>query len=145
MYIYIYICIYIYIYIYIYIHTYTYAYTRMYVYIYIYTYIHIYIYRYIYIYILNFNFNLAYRTQLPISTYKREIRIEEERIRLEREVKDHRSASQMASSVFSEKEAMVPWKASRGPRCIATEILWNRDVFSRWSPVALDIFSQLRR
>ena len=38
---------------------------------------------------------------------------------------------------------MVPWKAVRLPRCIATEILWNRKVFSRWSPVALDIFSAI--
>ena len=37
----------------------------------------------------------------------------------------------MASSVFSEKAAMVPWKAATLPRCIATEILWNKKVFPR--------------
>ena len=49
----------------------------------------------------------------------------------------------MASDVFSEKAAMVPWKAATLPRCIATEILWNKKVFSCWSPVALDIFSAI--
>ena len=47
------------------------------------------------------------------------------------------------ASVFSENEVMVPWKAATLPRCIATEILWNRKVFSLWSPVALDIFSAI--
>ena len=47
------------------------------------------------------------------------------------------------ASVFTEKEVKVPWKAAALPRWIATEILWNKNDFSRCSPVELDIFSAI--
>ena len=44
------------------------------------------------------------------------------------------------ASVFTEKEVKVPWKAAALSRWIVTEILWNKNDFSRCSPVDLDIF-----
>ena len=46
------------------------------------------------------------------------------------------------ASVFTEKEVMVPWKAAALLRWIATEILWNKNAFSRCS-VILDNFSAI--
>ena len=47
------------------------------------------------------------------------------------------------ASVFTENEVKVPWKEAALPRWIATEILWNKNDFSRCSPVALVSFSAI--